>query len=103
MSAFKLVDLSVIGRGGLLAQGRFQMPSGLIVLGNVLRGRKDPEKIFVLPAAQRQQGGGYLQIVDFASAELREAWQNAALEAIRPRLKEILRGEASQEAGNGSF
>ena len=104
MIAFQLLDLTLIGRGGLLARGRFQLPSGLIVAANVLRSKKDPDKVFVLPVAERQQGGGYSPIVDFASAELREAWQNAALEAIRPRWKEIMQGgSAGQGAANGSF
>ena len=105
MSAFQLLDLTPISRGGLLARGRFQMPSGLIVTANILRSRKDPEQVFILPVAERQQGGGgYSPIVDFASAELREAWQNAALEAIRPRWEEIMQGGSTgQGAANGSF
>lgn len=103
-AGFKLLELTVIGRGNLLAQGKFLMPSGLTIVGNVLRNRQDASKVFVLPAALRQPGGGYVQIVDFASQELREAWQLAALEAIRPRWKEIMHGApARKEAGDGNF
>ena len=98
---FKLLDLTPIHKGNLLARGRFQMPSGMIVSANVLRNRREPDKIFVLPVVERQQGGGYVQIIDFATPSHREAWQAAALAALQPRWLEVV--SRSQEACNGSF
>jgi hypothetical protein len=100
---FKLLDLNLIGKGNLLGRARFQMPSGMVITANILRNRREPDKIFVLPVGERQQSGGFNLIVDFASAELRENWQLAAFEAIEPRLPEILRGPASEEVGHGRY
>lgn len=100
---FKLLSASLIQKGNLLARVQLEMPSGMIVAANVLRSRKDPDHVFVLPVGERQQGGGFAQIVDFASPDLREAWQNAALETIRPRMTEILGAAPRQEAGYGGF
>lgn len=99
--AFKLLDLALIHRGNLLARCRFQMPSGMIVSANVLRNNPEPDKIFVLSVGERQQGGGYVQIIDFATPSNREAWQEAALAAFQPRWLEVVSG--IQEACNGRF
>lgn len=102
-TAFELLDMSLIHKGNLLARARFAMPSGLIITANVLRSTKDVGKIFVLPVGERQQGGGFTQIVDFASPELRDAWQAAALKALDPRWADIVQGPARREAGHGGF
>lgn len=102
-AGFKLLTLDLIGKGNLLGRGRFQMPSGMVITASILRNRRDPDKIFVLPVAERQQGGAYNLIVDFASAELRDSWQLAAFEAVKPRLAELLQGTSREEDGNGQF
>ncbi|MCW5867443.1 MAG: hypothetical protein KIS61_09290 [Candidatus Eremiobacteraeota bacterium] len=102
-TAFKLLGLTLIGKGNLLGRAQIQMPSGMVITASVLRNRRDPERIFVLPVAERQQGGGYVNIVDFVSQELRESWQLAAFEAIKPRLADIMEGPPREEVGNGQF
>lgn len=95
--SFKLLELTPIARGGLLGRARLQMPSGLIIVANIIRGRKDPSKIYVFPPAERQQGGNYVQLIDFATKELRDQWQAAALAAVEPRLDELLAATAPRE------
>lgn len=101
--SFSLVDLSLIHRGNLLARARLLMPSGMIVSCSVLRNKKDPESIFVMPVAERLAAGGYANIVDFASPELRDAWQAATIAALRPRWRELLEGPSQGGDGNGQF
>lgn len=86
---FKLLDLTPVGRGNLLARVRLQMGSGMIIACLVIRSKNDPNKIFVTPVAERQQGGGYSPIIEFATRELRDRWQALALEAVKPRLAEL--------------
>jgi len=100
MSAFQLLELAVIQKGGLVARCRLQMPSGLQLTCNVLRSRKDASVIFVMPPAEKLQSGGYAQIVDFATPELKTAWQAAALEALRPRMTELTAPTTNHQAEN---
>lgn len=86
---FELLELNPIGKGSLLGRIRLRMPSGLIITCNVLRSKKDPSTVFVLPVAERSHGGGLVPIVDFATPELQTAWQESALDAVRPRLPEL--------------
>ena len=93
---FQVLDLVPILKGGLVARGRLQMPSGMIVSSNVIRSKKDPEILFVLPVGERLQGGGYAPVVDFATPAVRDAWQAAALAALRPRLAELASPPATE-------
>jgi hypothetical protein len=87
---FELLELNPIGKGSLLGRVRLKMPSGLIIACNVLRSKQDGQAVFVLPVGERRHDGGFAPIVDFATPELREAWQDSALAAVRPRLHELL-------------
>ena len=105
MSAFKVLELATIFKGALVARVRLEMSSGLIVAGNVLRSRKDADVLFVLPVGERLQNGSYAAVVDFANAELKTAWQAAALEALKPRMAELVSPPANRtdESGGGGY
>lgn len=98
--AFELIDHSPIHKGNLLGRVRLQMSSGLIVACNVVRARKDPESVFVLPVGERQQGGSFTPILDFATPQLREAWQASALAALRPRWSQIINPSSPKESSD---
>ena len=102
-SPFELLDLAPIHKGNLLARVRLQMPSGMIVAANAVRSRKDADKIFVLPVGERLQGGSFAPVVDFATPELRDAWQEAALAALRPRWRELTQPQHQEASYHGQF
>lgn len=85
--AFALVDLAPIHRGNLVARVKLEMPSGLLLSCNVLKG-KPADSLWITPVAERTQAG-YQPVVDFATPAVRDGWQAAALAALRPRWAEL--------------
>ena len=85
----KVLNFAPILKGGLAATVRLEMPSGFVLACNVLRARQDPSHYFVLPQGRPKHGGGFEEIVGFATEDLKRRWQDQALEAIRPRLAEL--------------
>lgn len=102
-TAFKLLDLTLIQRAGLVARCRLQMPSGLILTCNICRGRKDPENLSVWPVAERQRAGDYADIVSFSNDEMKQAWQKLALSALQPRWQELTQPPKTGEVGDVLF
>lgn len=96
--SFKLLELTPIGKGGLLGRARLEMPSGLAILCNIFRSRKDPTKIFAAPVSERQSGGNYVEIVSFKSPQQRAQWTELAFKAIEPRIPELLAAAANTAA-----
>ena len=86
---FQLLELVLIHRGALVARAKLQMPSGLSVLCNVLRSRKDASQLFVAPVAEKS-ASGYTAVIDFATPAVRDSWQAAAIAALRPRWTELI-------------
>jgi hypothetical protein len=89
------LDLVPIHRGNLVARVKLLMPSGMILACNVLRSKKDPENVFVLPVGERLHNGSHAPIVDFVKPDLRDAWQAVALAALRPRWAELTQPQAT--------
>lgn len=98
-TAFQVLDLVPIHRGNLVARVKLQMPSGLQLTCSVLRSKTDADKIFVTPVAERSKNGAYTNIVDFATPEVRDAWQAAAQAALRPRWAELTAQPEGNERG----
>lgn len=96
--SFKILELTPIGKGGLLGRARLEMPSGLAILCNIFRSRKDPTKIFAAPVAERQSGGNYVEIVSFKSPQQKAQWTEFAFKAIEPRIPELLAAAAANTA-----
>ncbi|MBT9586057.1 hypothetical protein IV102_22135 [bacterium] len=94
--AFQVLDLVPIHRGNLVARVKLQMTSGMILSCSVLRSKTDHDKIFVTPVAERHKNGAYTPIVDFASPEVRDAWQAAAQAALRSRWAELVAPPATE-------
>ena len=90
---FRILDLQAVRRGNLLAQGRVQMGSGLIVRTNFMQGKQGAQDIFPLPAGSKGQGAAWIQVVEFATPELQRAWQAAVMAVAGPRLAEALEGQ----------
>jgi hypothetical protein len=93
---FQLLELDLIHKNNLLARARIAMPSGLVIACNVLRNKQNAELVFVMPVAERTQTG-YRPVVDFATAAVRDAWQTAAVSALRPRWAELTQPAQSNE------
>jgi hypothetical protein len=93
---FEVIFFEPVHKGQLLARIKLLMPSGLILTCSVMK-RKDGEGFFVTPVAERRPGGSWNQIVDFASAKLREAWQARALAALRPHWSQLTQPQQAEE------
>ena len=98
--SFILRELRLIHKGALVAQAKIEMTSGMILTCNILRSRKDAEQIFAMPIGEKT-ATGYVQTVEFATAELKAAWQTAALEALKPRWAELVAPPTHRPAENG--
>ena len=96
---FKVLDLQAVRRGNLLAQGRVQMGSGLIIRTNFMQGKQGPQDVFPLPAGAKGQGSAWVQVVEFATPELQRAWQAAVMAVASARLAEALNISQSQNGG----
>ena len=96
---FKLLDLQPIQRGALLAQGRVQMGSGLIIRVNFMEGKQGQDP-FPLPAGAKGQGNSWTQIVEFATPDLLRSWQAAVMLAAGKQLSDLLKQTPSHQGAS---
>lgn len=91
---FKLLDLTPIHRANLAGQCRILMGSGLIVRCNIVHtGKGAKKKLSVFPAAHRSGQGNFTPILEFSSAEVKEAWEAYVWDVLEPMIPKLFEDE----------
>lgn len=87
--SFECIKFDPILKAGLAARCVLRMPSGIQLTCNIVRRKTDPNEFIVMPVSERLRGGGYGDLVTFATDTVRDRWSEMAFAAIEDKLPQL--------------